>query len=396
MELIRQLVKLESKNPPQASRIYGYNAVALYESVVNGIPGNKSLAGQINGYNTAAITANTVDYIAVLNETMYNTNKLLFGATLSATNAAKLDSMYNATLADRKTRIAIDVINNSEDYGKAVVDAIKACITADNFTQTRLMVYTVPSRLINPAFWAPTDAVNLNPAEPFWGALKCLSMPTADMCEVPSLVRFDTATSSSFYAQALELYTVNQNLTQNQKDIALWWADGAGATPTPPGHWVAIENQLAINLHLNLAQAAEMYAMVGIAEMDAFISCWYSKYKYNLLRPQTYINDYIAGAGTWHSFLKTPAFPEYPSGHSVSSGASAEVLTSLFGTISFLDKTNTSMGLTPRFYNNFYDAANEAALSRLYGGIHYREANENGIRQGKALAQYLLRTVKLK
>jgi hypothetical protein len=397
METIRQMVKLESKNPPQASRIYGYNSITLYESVVNGIPGNQSLAGKIFGYSTAAkAPINAVDYATVLNEALYSVNKSLFGSTINIINSNRLDSIHTINLTERKLQVDESVINNSIAFGNEVATTINSSLNSDNFSTTRTMVYTVPSRLQNPMFWAPTDAVNLQPAEPFWGTLRCFSMPSAYMCEVPSIVHFDSATNSDFFRMALEVYTVNQQLTQNQKDIALWWADGAGATPTPPGHWLSIENQLATNLRLNLAQVAEMYALVGIAQADAFISCWYSKYKYNLLRPQTYINDYLPGAANWRPFLKTPAFPEYPSGHSVSSSAAAEILTSLFGTISFIDKTNEKMGYQPRFYASFYDAANEAALSRLYGGIHYREANENGIRQGKALAQYLLRTIKLK
>jgi hypothetical protein len=213
---------------------------------------------------------------------------------------------------------------------------------------------------------------------------------------VPSEIPFDSTVGSPFYNQALEVYTISQQLTQSQKNIALWWADGSGSTATPPGHWVAIENQLTTDLNLNLQQAAEMYALVGISMADAFICCWYSKFKFNLLRPQTYIRDYIPGAPTWSPFIPTPPFPEYPSGHSVCSGASAEILTKLFGNLAFVDKTNTNLGLNPRYFNSFYDAANEAAISRVYGGIHFREASEKGVLQGRMIAQDLMIRIKLK
>ncbi len=395
MVVIREIVKTEGKNPPQASRIYGYTGVTLYESVVNGIPENRSLAGQLNGLNKLPLFAGPVDYPAVANEALYNVSKEIFGV-LKPVNLTRLDSIHTVNLTSRKTGNEQVTIDNSVEYGKQIATAMLTWISTDNFKETRTMTYVVPSRVGNPQFWAPTDAVNLNPAEPFWGQLRCFSMTSADMCEAPGLVPFSTVPGSAFYNQAMEVFTVNQNLTQGQKDIAKWWADGPSVTATPSGHWVGIENDLTVNLRLNLATAAAMYSMVGIVEADAFISCWYSKYKYNLLRPATYIREFIAGNATWSSLLPTPSFPEYPSGHSVSSGASSEVLTSMLGNLSFTDRTNTYFGFTPRFYTSFYEAADEAALSRLYGGIHYREANETGIKQGRAIAQFLLRRVHLK
>ena len=395
MVVIREIVKTEGKNPPQASRIYGYTGVTLYESVVNGIPENQSLAGQLNGLTKLPTFDGPVDYPAVANEALYNVCKEIFGA-FKPINLTRLDSIYAINLTNRKSGNELTTIDNSVEYGKQIATAMLTWISADNFKETRTMTYVVPTRVGNPQFWAPTDAVSLNPAEPFWGQLRCFSMTSADMCEAPELVPFSTVPGSAFYNQAMEVLTVNQNLTQGQKDIAKWWADGPSVTATPSGHWVGIENDLTVNLKLDLATAASMYAMVGIAEADAFISCWYSKYKYNFLRPITYIRDYITGNATWSPLLPTPAFPEYPSGHSVSSGASSEVLTSLLGNLSFTDRTNTNLGFTPRFYTSFYEAANEAALSRMYGGIHYREANESGIKQGRAIAQFLLRRVHLK
>jgi hypothetical protein len=220
-------------------------------------------------------------------------------------------------------------------------------------------------------------------------------MKSSDECETPSAVAFSTTPGSPFYNQALEVVTVSQNLTQEQKNIARWWADGGGTT-TPPGHWLAIENQLVGKLNLSLGKAAEMYVLVNMALADAFISCWDAKFKFNLLRPKTYINKYIPGNSNWNSFIGTPPFPEYPSGHSVSSGAAAEILTTLFGSVAFTDNANINMGLQPRSFSSFYDAANEAADSRLYGGIHYREANENGVKQGKMVGQSVMKNIKLK
>lgn len=397
MEIVRKTVKIENKNPPQASRIYGYNGVALYESLISGMSQNKSLAGQINGYPSATqAPSSEVDYPLVANEVLHELNKSLFGSGISSASSTRLDSIYSANLTERNAIIGNFKTNNSVSYGKQLADNIITYISSDNFVETRTMNYVVPVRdAQHPNFWAPTSPSVTMPAEPFWGAIRPISLASPEM-SVPSEIPFDIIVGSPFYNQALEVYTTSQQLTQAQKNIALWWADGAGATATPPGHWVAIENQLRTNLNLNLQQAAEMYALVGIAMTDAFISCWYSKFKFNLLRPQTYIRDYIPGAQNWTPFLATPGFPEYPSGHSVCSGAGAEILTQLYGNQAFVDNTNASSSLNPRYYNSFNDAANEAAMSRVYGGIHFREASEKGLLQGKMIAQDLMIKIDLK
>jgi hypothetical protein len=396
METVRKLVKKESKNPPQASRIYGYNGVALYESLINGMPENKSLAGQINGYNESPATPSyEVDYPTVANEVLHEVNKSLFGSSLSAESVTRLDSIYNANLTERSALSGTVKSDHSVAYGQEIAEKLLTYIGQDNFTETRSMAYTVPSRATDPHCWEPTNPSVLMPVEPYWGQIRPIGLVSPNM-SVPSEIPFSSAVGSPFYNEALEVYTISQGLTQTQKDIAKWWADGPGVTATPPGHWVAIENQLTKDLRLNLQEAAEMYVMVGIGLTDAFISCWYTKYQYNLLRPQTYIRDYIPGGENWSPYIPTPSFPEYPSGHSVCSGAAAEILTSFFGDLSFVDKTNVNLGFSPRYYTSFNQAADEAAISRIYGGIHFQEGCDNGLLQGRMLAEYLKLNIDLK
>ena len=187
-------------------------------------------------------------------------------------------------------------------------------------------------------------------------------------------------------------------LTEEQKTIALYWADGAGATGTPPGHWIAIVSQIARNEDLSLAEAAEAYARVGIAVHDAFIVAWRDKYVTNLQRPVTYINRNI-DAG-WHPFLVTPAFPTYTSGHSTQSAAAAQVLTDMFGKMRFTDTTHTDHGLqpplAPRTFDSFAEAAMEAAISRLFGGIHFLFDNEDGFASGTCVGQKVQDRVRFK
>ena len=193
------------------------------------------------------------------------------------------------------------------------------------------------------------------------------------------------------------------NLTSEQKTIADYWADGAGQTGTPPGHWMAIVSQLARHHGhhphgLSLMIAAEAFTRVGIAVHDAFIACWYTKYVYNLQRPVTYINDHIDPA--WKPYITTPGFPSYHSGHSTQSGTAATVLTAMFGSITFTDTTHTDHGLlppqAPRTFRSFDEAAEEAAASRLYGGIHYAFDNDDGLDSGWCIGDWILQRVQFR
>jgi hypothetical protein len=396
MEATRRLVKIEGKNPPQASRIYAYAAIAVYESAVPGMNRYQSLehqvAGLVNLPNPADFTE--LDYTVAVNEAMYQLLLKLTG-TLKQENVSEIEGLHSRYYNEKIRTIPIEKLRNAADFGKMVASAILKRVSTDNFAESRSMNYDVPNWSGNTGFWAPTDAANTKPLEPFWGKVKCFAMKSSNECEIASTIPFSTTATSLFFQQANEVLAISKKLSAEEKKIASWWADGGG-TSTPPGHWVAIENQLVKDLNLSLGKAAEMYALVNIGMADAFISCWDAKYKYNLLRPQTYIQNYITGNNSWKPYIPTPPFPEYPSGHSVSSGVAAELLTQLFGTLSFTDQTNTGSGLSPRAFNSFKDAAHEAALSRLYGGIHYREACEKGLEQGALVAQSLSKNIKLK
>ncbi|MGH2767146.1 MAG: vanadium-dependent haloperoxidase [Actinomycetota bacterium] len=172
--------------------------------------------------------------------------------------------------------------------------------------------------------------------------------------------------SSAFFLEALEVFETVNHLTPEQDTIARFWSDDPGTTSTPPGHSVSMTTQVLREVGVGLDVAAEAYARVGLAVGDAFIACWNVKYRYNLLRPVTYIQRRIDP--TWSSLLRTPPFPEYTSGHSIQSGAWAQVMTDLFGTMAFTDHTNDDRGFEPRSFSSFFEAAREAAISRLYGG----------------------------
>jgi hypothetical protein len=217
-------------------------------------------------------------------------------------------------------------------------------------------------------------------------------LASPDTCAPPPPPAYSDDPASTFFARAREVYTTSVPLTEEQRTIAQYWADSAGATGTPPGHWVAIVGQLARTEGLSLMAAAESYARVGLAVADAFIGCWHTKYTYNLLRPETYITRFIDPA--WLPLLITPGFPSYTSGHATQSGAAATVLTDLFGVTPLTDTLHQDHDLepplAPRHFGSFDEAAEEAALSRLYGGIHYRFDNDQGLAQGRCIGQAIV------
>ena len=215
-------------------------------------------------------------------------------------------------------------------------------------------------------------------------------MPSGAHCTAGDHPEFSADASSQFYRDAVEVYDTSAGLTAEQIDIARFWSDDPGATATPPGHSISILNQVVEEMGLDLAAAAEAYLKVGIAVSDAFVTCWYTKYQYNLVRPITYIRDLIDNL--WSPLLVTPPFPEYTSGHSVQSGAAFQVLADLFGDEHlFVDHTHDLRGLTPRSFNSFSQCAEEAAISRLYGGIHFQPAIDRGLEQGRCVADAVRR-----
>jgi PAP2 superfamily protein len=389
MDLLYNVVADQAPSPCVASRIYSYSAITLYESVRNGIPFGLSLSGQLNLMPAMP---------QINHDEIYDWPSVITGS-MSVAAASLFDTLYNYAhykintlkanqIESRRAVIPADVVDRSVAYGESIAQKILAWASTDGFIERRSMHYTVPSRNGHPEFWEPTDPVHLNPSEPFWSTLRPFVMANSHACYVPLNVPFDTTQGSAFYNIALEVKNTVENLTAEQQEIALYWQDKL-RTGTPPGHWVSIMNQVTGIMNLKLDKACEMYAAACIAMADAFISCWETKFRINYLRPKTYIKYWI-GPADWDSFITTPPFPGYTSGHSCQSAACAEVLTSMFGDVAFTDTALVSLGFQPRSFSSFYAARDEAVMSRLYGGIHFRTDNELGVQQGRLVGRTVL------
>jgi hypothetical protein len=379
MGLSYQLVKVERWSPPVASRFWGYAGVALYEAVRAGIPGSLSLEGQLNGLEAVPDSPARYHWPAVANAAL-NVVFDHFFANASADSRAKIAELHLQLANQYRAEGSPAHIAASEQFGVAIGEAIRAWSEQDGFGALNNCAYTPPT---GPGQWVPTPPNNLPPLQPCWGEIRCAVVSDGAACDPGPHPPYSEVPGSDFYREGREVYDTVENITPEQLAIAQFWADAPGATGTPPGHWIKLLGQLLGEWDSTLDVAAEAYARVGLAEMDAFICCWFVKYELNLLRPVTYVR--LLFQADWLPPLITPNFPEYPSGHSTQSGAVAEVLTDMFGVVPYTDHTHDEIGLPPRSFESFRQAADEAAISRLYGGIHYRAAIERGLEQGRCI-----------
>jgi hypothetical protein len=372
--------------PPVASRALGYSGLALYESVVNGMPDYQSLVGVLNEFKAVPKTESGKNYhwILTANAAQATIIKNLYANTSKA-NLAKIDSLKGVFerkyTNDTDKETALRSIKFGEAIAKAIFDYSKTDGGHEGYDKNFPKDF---KPIVGACVWTPTGEQQI-PLQPFWGKNRPFVKGNADF-ELPTPPRCEASISSVMYAQALEVYSTGKNLSPEQSTIAKYWSDDAGKTFTPPGHAISITSQIISTEKLRLDKAAEVYCKVGIAAADAFISCWKCKFMHNVLRPVSYIRTTIDR--NWTTLLDTPPFPEYTSGHASVSGATAQVLSDLFGfNYHFTDNSHAARGFKPRSFESFYEFADEAALSRLYGGIHYRNSNEQGLKNGKRIGK---------
>jgi PAP2 superfamily protein len=372
-------------SPPVASRAFGFAGVTLYEALVPGMPGYRSLAGQLNDLGDIPVPADPAHHWpTVANAALAAILRSLF-PTATSQNKAAMDALEETFAQSFRMTAPPGIFRRSVDRGRSVAAHIFEWSKIDGGHEGYLHNFPAFTPPVGPGLWVPTPPGFLSALQPFWGSNRPFALASGGECDPGPPLAYSEDFSSAFFSETLECYEVVTNLSPEQRAIALFWSDDPGITCTPPGHSISILTQVVKDREFALDMAAEAYAKVGIAVADAFISCWNTKYRYNLLRPVTYIRRLIDPR--WSSLLVTPPFPEFTSGHSVQSAASAQVLTDLFGPLAFTDHTHDDRGLASRAFSSFFEAAEEAALSRLYGGIHFRTAIALGLEQGRCIGR---------
>ncbi|MCS6928299.1 MAG: vanadium-dependent haloperoxidase [Saprospiraceae bacterium] len=403
MRRITDIMRHDIFSPPVASRIYAYSAVAAYEALRPGYEGYRSLAGQVNGLTEVPKPEAGKVYCFPLASIVALTKvgrHLVF-------SEEQIDALRDTMLADfAHMGIPHDVYDRSVAFGEAVADCIITWSKGDRYAQTRSMPkFTINAK--DPARWVPTPPQYADAVEPHWSQIRPWVLDSARQFKPAPPLPYSEDKKSAFYQAALEVYEIGKKLSAFERETALYWdCNPFEMTVTghlmvalkkisPTGHWINITTQACRQANASLIQSAEAYVLVALAIADAFISCWTEKYTSALLRPETYINRHIDP--DWRPFIETPPFPEHTSGHSTISAAAATVLTRLFGeNFSFTDSTEVEFGMKPRSFASFYEASDQAAMSRLYGGIHYRHGNESGRQNGRQIGQYVWEKIRLR
>ncbi|MDH4413868.1 MAG: vanadium-dependent haloperoxidase [Rhizobium sp.] len=390
--LILELVRhTPTYSPPVASRAFGYLGVTAYEAIASGDTPLTSLAGQLNGFTPVPQRDKSVAYdeAVVMQAALSSAAREFFGNT-GPTGQRALKRMTEKLANEVSDGLAPDLVARSKAYGESVTAHILAWSMSDGGAKVENMGFPLEFALNKgPSNWVPTSLINQQqkPLLPKWGENRPFAMQTGNGCPLPPPPAYSEEKGSDFYAEALEVYEAVKNLTPEQRAIARFWSDDPMLSPTPPGHWIVIALKVLDERKASAAEHSDLLARLGITLADAFIGCWHSKFEYDLLRPVTYIKRVIDPK--WEPILITPPFPEYPSGHSTQSGAAATVLTAFFGeNFAFTDNTHEKDNLPNRSFKSFWDAANEAGISRLYGGIHFRAAIDRGLDQGRCIGEH--------
>lgn len=389
-----------SNTPTFTSRNLGYIGLTMYESVVNGSDGHKSLVGQLSELNVLPMPATNAEYnwALSLNAGQASILKSLYPHAHNFI-IDKIDSLESATYQEETKTAGNEVAERSVKYGRAVAEAIYEWSKTDGGHEGYLRnfdpAYVFPS---GDSYWTPPtvgQSVSRLPLHPYWGNNRTFSSDNAAL-SIPTIAPFSLNTSSEHYKLFREVYLKRNSLTAEEKRIAAWWADDPTQSASPPGHSYNLATIAITSADADMFTAAEAYAKVGMAVADAFVCCWKSKYQYHSIRPYPFIKTHIDQ--DYEQFWPEPPFPSFPSGHSTQSAAAATALVSVFGAnFPLVDNTYEkrrtdfeNIKYTSRKFKNIQETASECAYSRFLGGIHTRQDNDVGATQGNLIGENLV------
>jgi hypothetical protein len=374
--------------------------------MVPGYPEYQSLAGQLTDLTPAPQPEAGKEYCYPL----AGTKAMLVVGKALIFSEEKIDEFEKGLLADyQKINMPKEVFDRSLAYGEAVAKHILEWSNSDNYKQTRTFPkYTITD---NPARWKPTPPDYMDAIEPHWNKIRPFVIDSAQQFPPPPPTPFDIKDKNGkFYKETMEVYEAIKVEGPDKEEriaIASFWDCNpyvshhkghvmfATKKITPGGHWMGISQIACKKAKADMMQSASAYAMTALCLADGFISCWDEKYRSEVIRPETVINTYIDQE--WKPVLQTPPFPEYTSGHSVISASAATGLTTIFGdNFAYTDSVEVEFGMPPRSFKSFREASDEAAVSRLYGGIHYSPACFVGVEQGKKVGNFIVENLKMK
>ncbi len=398
---LTQVIIYDVFTPPVASRIYVYSSLASYEAIRFSKEGAVSIAEKLKGFGKMPQPEKGKEYNYTLAAT-----KAFFTVVRNVRvfSVDSLKSYEESVFNNFKENLDDSIYQRSVALGDTIGKVILARAKSDGYLISRGKAKHLGSN--EPGKWRPTPPDYMDGVEWCWNTMKPMALDSASQFMPPRPPLFSTDTNSVFFKQVKEVYSINKNLTEEQKLIARYWDDNpfvmehsghlmfANKKITPGGHWMGIAAIAAKQTNADPVKIAQTYALTAIALYDAFISCWDEKYRSNFIRPVTVINENIEQ--TWTPFLQTPPFPEYTSGHSTITRSAATVLTQLYGEhFAFQDTSDLRYIGLQRHFDSFVQAADEASISRVYGGIHYRISVDEGANAGRKVGELIIRKLGL-
>lgn len=388
-----------ANSPTFASRCFGYIGLTMYESVVNGYSEYQSVAPQLNGLGTLPLPEKDLSYNwqLSLNAAQAEILRNIYVQT-SDENKQKIDSLEQhfekiyASITDNDS-----TTQRSIAYGKKIAQLIFEWSKSDGGHRGYLNNFDKQMVFVEkPGCWQPplyAQSFAHFPLHPHWGRNRTFLAVDSSVAP-PEFIHYDTAKNSAYYNQFMQVYQKEKSLTQAEKEAAIWWSDDPEVTPTPPGHSFYLATIAVRKTKPDLIKCAETYARLGMALSDAFRDCWKWKYEFFTERANTFVPQHIDEH--WESFWPDPPFPAFPSGHAIQAAAMATILTDLYGDhFEFIDSLHEgrprdelrNTDFKARHFNSFWEAANETANSRFYGGIHTPQDNARGLDKGKEIAE---------
>lgn len=392
LKSITDVMVYDVTSPVAAARYYAYSTITAYELLSNFDSINYPSLVKISKVSFRKIQPPKI-------ELNHKPILIRYGMLLMSSKILPSGVKLNSELIKLQTNLS----NNEIDYVNKQVDEILKYVNNDGFN--KLNTYRRYSPEIAPGSWQPTPPAFMSPVEPNWNTLKTIFLNEPDQFITKPPIEFDMNESSEFYKLVSEVKDVVNQKNPKKNKIASFWDCNPYAISqvghlefglkkiSPGGHWIGITGIACKKARISYESTILIHALVAATLHDAFISCWDEKYRSNRIRPETVIRKYMDPL--WTPILQTPPFPEYTSGHSVASTAAAVILTSFFGeNFKFVDTTEVEFGLNRRKFNSFEIAAQEASISRFYGGIHYLDAIIEGQNQGFKVGSYIVSKTK--
>lgn len=394
---LTQVIIYDVFTPPVASRLYVYSSLASYEAVKFIDTAAVSIASRLRGFGKLPEPEKdkSYDFTLAATKAFFTTAR-----NVKVFSTDSLNRWENKVYGSFRKKLDKGTFKRSEEFGDAVANVIIARAKEDGYLQSRGKQKYLGSN--ETGKWRPTPPDYLDGVEWCWNTMQTMVMDSASQFKPTAPPVFSMKPDAFFYKGLKEVYDINKSITKEQEEIARFWDDNPFVVEhsghmmfgnkkiTPGGHWMGITGIAAKTSGADEVKTARAFALTAIALYEGFISCWDEKYRSSYIRPVTAINESFDPV--WLPMLQTPNFPEYTSGHSVTSASAAVVLTSVFGdNFAFQDTSDMRYIGMQRHFGSFIEASDEASISRVYGGIHYRFTADTSAMQGKRLGAYIVK-----